>query len=67
MIQKCGLLMVAYLQNVKADEAVANEQAKGAQTIRDECNADLAEAMPILNSAISALNTLTPTVSILHT
>ena len=26
----------------------------------DECDADLAEAMPILESALSALNTLTP-------
>lgn len=55
------------VQNVRADEAIANEQAKGAQTIRDECNADLAEAMPILNSAIAALNTLTSAVSLVST
>lgn len=47
-------------QNVMADEVVANEQAKAAQLIKDECDANLAEAMPILNSAIAALNTLTP-------
>ena len=48
---------------VKADEAKANEQAREAQAIKDECDADLAEAMPILNSALAALNTLTPAVS----
>ncbi len=47
---------------VKADEAVANEQAKAAQAIKDECNADLAEAMPILEAALSALDTLTQNV-----
>ncbi|XP_049904030.1 dynein axonemal heavy chain 7 [Epinephelus moara] len=44
---------------VKIDEAVANEQAMAAKAIKDECDADLAEAMPILESALSALNTLT--------
>lgn len=45
---------------VMADEEVANEQAKAAQAIKDECDADLAEAMPILEAALAALNTLTP-------
>lgn len=45
---------------VRADEAVANEQARGAKAIKDECDADLSVAMPILNSALAALNTLTP-------
>ncbi|XP_025831878.1 dynein heavy chain 7, axonemal-like [Agrilus planipennis] len=45
---------------VVADEEVANEQAKAAQAIKDECDADLAEAMPILEAALAALNTLTP-------
>lgn len=45
---------------VKADEAVANEQASAAQAIKDECDSDLAEAIPILNAALAALNTLTP-------
>ncbi|XP_064598423.1 dynein axonemal heavy chain 7-like [Liolophura sinensis] len=44
---------------VKADEAVANEQATAAKAIKDECDADLAEAIPALNAALSALNTLT--------
>ena len=52
---------------MKADEAVANDQAMAAKAIKDECDADLAEAMPILNSALAALNTLTPAVSHLVT
>jgi hypothetical protein len=47
---------------VKADEAVANKQAEAAQAIKDECDAELAKAMPVLNSAIAALNTLTSNV-----
>ncbi|XP_056144845.1 dynein axonemal heavy chain 7 [Lampris incognitus] len=44
---------------VKADEAVANEQAMAAKAIKDECDADLAIALPILESALAALDTLT--------
>jgi dynein heavy chain len=43
---------------VKADEEVANKQAMAAKAIKDECDADLAEAIPILEAALSALNTL---------
>lgn len=50
------------LQVVKADEAVANKQAEAAQAIKDECDSELAKAMPVLNSAITALNTLTSNV-----
>ncbi|EGD75848.1 dynein heavy chain 7 [Salpingoeca rosetta] len=45
---------------VAADEAVANEQAQAAKAIKDECDADLAEAIPILNGALAALDTLKP-------
>ncbi|XP_047226085.1 dynein axonemal heavy chain 7 isoform X2 [Girardinichthys multiradiatus] len=45
---------------VKEDEAVSNQQAMAAKAIKDECDADLAEATPILESALDALNTLTP-------
>ncbi|XP_046326217.1 dynein axonemal heavy chain 3-like [Haliotis rufescens] len=45
---------------VAADEAVANEAAAAAQAIKDECESELAEAIPALESAISALNTLKP-------
>ena len=44
---------------VAADEAVANKAAAKAQGIKDECEADLAEALPALAAALQALNTLT--------
>ncbi|XP_078610604.1 dynein axonemal heavy chain 3-like isoform X1 [Branchiostoma floridae x Branchiostoma japonicum] len=47
-------------QVVAADEAVANEAAAAAKAIKDECEADLAVAMPALEAAIAALNTLKP-------
>ena len=50
----------AAVKVVAADEAVANEAAAAAQAIKDECENDLAEAIPALDAAISALNTLKP-------
>ncbi len=47
---------------VRVDEAEANEQAMAAKAIKDECDADLAVAVPILESALAALNTLTTQV-----
>ncbi|KAJ3297193.1 Dynein heavy chain 3, axonemal [Borealophlyctis nickersoniae] len=46
---------------VKVDEEVANKKAGEAKAIKDECEAQLAEAMPALESALDALNTLKPT------
>lgn len=45
---------------VGADEAAANETAAAAQAIKDDCDGDLQEAIPALNSALAALNTLKP-------
>ncbi|CAH8568670.1 unnamed protein product [Dicrocoelium dendriticum] len=45
---------------VRVDEAVAGEQARMAEAIKEECDADLAEAIPILEIALKALETLTP-------
>ncbi|KAJ3098250.1 Dynein heavy chain 3, axonemal [Phlyctochytrium planicorne] len=45
---------------VKVDEAVANKKASEAKAIKDECEADLAEAIPALESALEALDTLKP-------
>lgn len=45
---------------VKVDEAIAKEQAAAANSIKQECEIKLEEAMPILNVAMAALNTLTP-------
>lgn len=57
---------------VRLDEAVANEQAMAAKAIKDECDADLAVALPILEAAMAALDTLTQqarkcTCSLIHT
>ncbi|KAM9235850.1 LOW QUALITY PROTEIN: dynein axonemal heavy chain 7 [Leptosomus discolor] len=58
-IQKESLEVAKTERVVKADEAVANEQAMAAKAIKDECNADLAQAMPCLESALAALDTPT--------
>ncbi|XP_027721801.1 dynein heavy chain 7, axonemal [Vombatus ursinus] len=59
MIEKESMEVAKTEKIVKADEAVANEQAMAAKAIKDECDADLAEALPILESALAALDTLT--------
>lgn len=41
------------------EEAAASQKAAAAKAIKDECEAELAVAMPLLDSAIQALNTLT--------
>lgn len=43
-----------------ADEALANEAAAAAQAIKDDCESDLAEAIPALEAALEALDTLKP-------
>ena len=43
-----------------ADEAVANKAAAKAKGIKEECESDLAEAIPALEAALAALNTLKP-------
>lgn len=45
---------------VGADEAAANESAASAQAIKDDCESDLQEAIPALEAALSALDTLKP-------
>ena len=42
-------------KGVKAEEQVANEAAMHAQSIADDCEAELAEAMPILEAAIAGM------------
>ena len=49
---------------VREEEAVANEQAAAAQALKDECEAELAEAIPALEAAIAALDTLKVSVKI---
>jgi dynein heavy chain, axonemal len=45
---------------VGADEAAANEAAASSQAIKDDCESDLQEAVPALEFALSALDTLKP-------
>ncbi|NWI88768.1 DYH7 protein, partial [Pitta sordida] len=45
---------------VKVDEEIATEKAEEAQALKNECESDLAEAMPVLEAAIGALDTLKP-------
>ncbi|KAF6216208.1 hypothetical protein GE061_000548 [Apolygus lucorum] len=47
--------------HVMEDEKVANIQAEAAIALKTECENDLALAIPILEDAIEALNTLKPT------
>lgn len=47
-------------EQVKRDEIVANKQAAESLALNAECEKDLASAIPILEDAIGALNTLKP-------
>ena len=47
-------------ESVSKDEADANEKAALAQTEKEECEAILADAIPALNKALKALDTLKP-------
>lgn len=45
---------------VSAEEAIANEKASIAQALKDECQAELAVALPALEAAKAALDTIKP-------
>ncbi|XP_051969464.1 dynein axonemal heavy chain 3 [Xyrauchen texanus] len=59
-IEKETLDVDAKKELVSADEKVANEAAAAAKAIKDECEGDLAEAMPALEAALAALDILKP-------
>ncbi|EFN82623.1 Dynein heavy chain 7, axonemal [Harpegnathos saltator] len=46
---------------MKQEEEIANKKAEIAGALKSECEADLAVAIPILEDAVVALNTLKPT------
>ena len=58
IIEKESSVAEAQREIVREDEATANQQASESQALKDECEADLAEAIPALEAALSALNTL---------
>ena len=43
---------------VRVDEEAATIKANAAQALKDECESDLAEAIPALEAALAALDTL---------
>ncbi|KAK7884177.1 hypothetical protein WMY93_027300 [Mugilogobius chulae] len=47
-------------KTVRVDEEAATVKANEAQALKNECESDLAEAIPALEAALSALNTLKP-------
>lgn len=53
------LISCLLVQVVSQEESAASAEAAKVQAIKDECEADLAEAMPALQAAIKALDTLT--------
>ncbi|XP_046404632.1 dynein axonemal heavy chain 3 [Ischnura elegans] len=59
-IEQDTVVVEAKKEIVGADEALANEAAAAAQAIKDDCESDLAEAIPALDAALVALNTLKP-------
>jgi dynein heavy chain len=60
VIEKESVDVEARSKVVKEEEKGANEKAAEAQALKDECESDLAEAIPALEAAESALNTLKP-------
>lgn len=58
-IEKDTVEAEAKKEVVAADEAVANKAAAKSQAIKEDCESDLAEALPALEAALVALNTLT--------
>ncbi|XP_077172642.1 dynein axonemal heavy chain 3 [Paroedura picta] len=59
-IEKETVEVDAKKELVAADEKEANDAAAVAQGIKEECEGDLAEAMPALEAALAALDTLNP-------
>lgn len=59
-IEKRSLEASIASEQVRRDELVANIQANAAQAMENECSKDLAQAVPVLEDALEALNTLKP-------
>lgn len=59
-IEKENIEISIVKQNIEVDEKSAQITAAEAQEIKDECEAHMEAAKPVLNAALAALNTLTP-------
>ncbi|KAL0600023.1 Dynein heavy chain 7, axonemal [Plecturocebus cupreus] len=58
IIETESVQVEAKRQFVKLDEEIASRKAEEAQALKNECESDLAEAIPALEAALSALDTL---------
>lgn len=58
MIEVESVEVEAKSKLVRVDEETATLKANEAQALKNECESDLAEAIPALEAALSALNTL---------
>ena len=58
VIEKESAEVEARSELVRKDEAIANQKASESQALKEECESDLAEAIPALEAALAALNTL---------
>ncbi|XP_047106954.1 dynein axonemal heavy chain 3 [Schistocerca piceifrons] len=59
-IEQDTVVVEAKKETVGADEALANEAAAVAQSIKDDCESELSQAIPALEAALTALDTLKP-------
>ena len=59
-IEKESIEVEKMSKTVRADEEVASAKAKEATNLKEECESDLAEAIPALEAALAALDTLKP-------
>ncbi|XP_073425921.1 dynein axonemal heavy chain 12 [Dendrobates tinctorius] len=60
IIEKESAEVEAKSKVVRSDEEVATHKATEAQALKNECESELAEAIPALEAAMSALDTLKP-------
>ncbi|KAM4563453.1 dynein axonemal heavy chain 12 isoform 1-T1 [Odontesthes bonariensis] len=60
VIEEESVIVEAKSKVVRVDEEAATIKAGEAQSLNDECESELAEAIPALEAALSALNTLKP-------
>ncbi|KAM4720749.1 dynein axonemal heavy chain 12 [Rhinophrynus dorsalis] len=60
VIEKESAEVEAKSKIVRGDEEIATQKASEAQELKNECESDLAEAIPALETALAALDTLKP-------
>lgn len=66
MIEEESVEVEAKSKVVRVDEEAATIKANEAQTLKNECESELAEAVPALEAAVAALDTLKVSALNLH-